>query len=348
MLCTREEPAKILVPSSVAEIQMPAKRGLSQSLIASTVVVVPAVAAAIGCVWRPDILAPLTLIPAWCWLPAGIVSIVTCWRLARRKTAVALSWLWIGFAFVYVEELPSILRLAQRPVVDRGAGVQQLRVVSMNCANSSQCLQDLQRVKPDLVLLQEAPGEDQLREIARGLFGEKGGALAGGDTAILARGTLTPGFVDRRAGFVTGRVSFAEGVELECASVRLSPPVSRLDFWTADFWREHRNLRNRHRRELRQFLERLREHRSPRPLVVGGDFNMTPLDPALDTLKPLLVDAFPRNGRGWGATGTNDWPLFRVDQIWTESRLSIGGVRAEKTVSSDHRMVIGEISVRDR
>jgi endonuclease/exonuclease/phosphatase (EEP) superfamily protein YafD len=76
------------------------------------------------------------------------------------------------------------------------------------------------------------------------------------------------------------------------------------------------------------------------PVLVGGDFNTTGLDTALDALRPTLTDAFAGHGTGWGATGTNDWPLFRVDQIWTDARLVPTRVYAEKTTSSDHRMVI--------
>ena len=75
-------------------------------------------------------------------------------------------------------------------------------------------------------------------------------------------------------------------------------------------------------------------------LVIGGDFNTTGLDRALDELQPQLADAFAGSGFGWGATGTNDWPLFRVDQIWTNTGLISVRVLAEKTDCSDHHFAV--------
>ena len=200
------------------------------------------------------------------------------------------------------------------------------------------------RVKPDVVLLQESPGHDALATIARNLFGDEGSFVAGGDTAILARGAIKPLFVDRGAHFIVGRVKFKDGRELDCVSLRLAPPPSRLDFWTLGFWSEHREMRHRHRRQLRQVVAQLHEIAS-QSLVIGGDFNTTGLDRALDELRPQLNDAFDGSGTGWGATGTNDWPLFRVDQIWTNTGLIPVSVLAEKTDCSDHRMVLCDVRV---
>jgi hypothetical protein len=77
-------------------------------------------------------------------------------------------------------------------------------------------------------------------------------------------------------------------------------------------------------------------------VVIGGDFNTLPLDTALGELRPQVADSFATRGVGWGATGTKDWPLFRVDQIWSNARLAPIQAFARKTAHSDHRMVICE------
>ena len=179
------------------------------------------------------------------------------------------------------------------------------------------------------------------------LFGDAGSFLAGGDTAILVRGQIQRQFVDQSAHFVAATVVFEDSRKLSCLSLRLAPPSSRLDFWSPGFWLDHRDMRNKHRRQLRQIMFQVRAM-SPNPaLLVGGDFNTTPLDPALDELRPQLTDAFDRSGNGWGATGTNDWPLFRVDQVWTNSRLVPIRVTAEKTNYSDHRMAVCDAVLLD-
>lgn len=80
-----------------------------------------------------------------------------------------------------------------------------------------------------------------------------------------------------------------------------------------------------------------------RPVIVGGDFNAPPDDAALFPLRKRLFDTFRKSGRGWGNTGTNAYPLFRVDQIWASQHFRPESVRAQKTIHSDHRMVICDL-----
>lgn len=304
--------------------------------------------AAVSCIWRPDALAALTLIPAWCWLVAGLVSTLPAWRLRHRRVAGTLVVLWIAFAVGWVEELSSVVRLVTVAVRSRAFPESPgLRIVTLNCDSNERCIADLQRVKPDVVLLQEAPGKQALTKMTDELFGEVGSFVAGGDTAILARGAIRESFVDRSKHYVVGSVVLLDGREFRCVSLRLAPPPSRLDFWNGGFWSDHRALRNLHRRQLRQIMTHVHERVGSPPLVVGGDFNTVGLDRALDELRPKLTDAFDGRGTGWGATGTNDWPLFRVDQIWSDSGLVPIQVFAKKTTSSDHRLVVCDAVLKD-
>lgn len=295
------------------------------------------------CVWRPDPLAALTLVPAWCWLAAGVASAFVVWRLEFRRQAAWLLAIWVCFAVGWVEETRSLSRsIASKLRPKEIETVRGLRIVSLNCAGMARCIDDLRRVKPDVVLLQEAPGDDELARIARELYGDTGGCLAGGDTAILARGGVAPVFVDRQAHYVAAQVTLAAGPVLTCVSLRLSPPVARLDFWDRAFWKDHELLRMQHRRELREIDALLRDLKA-RATIVGGDFNTTPLDPALDELRSAGSDAFLSTGTGWGATGSNDWPLFRVDQIWLPRRMHARRTWTIRTRTSDHRMVVCDL-----
>lgn len=301
-----------------------------------------------ACIWRPDVLAALTLIPAWCWLLAGLISTAPAWRTRKRRMACALTILWFVFAIGWVEELNSLVRgfvvKVRSTTIPAG---RPLRIVSLNCDGNLRCLSDLQRVNPDVLLIQEAPGKEGLANMSTQLFGDAGSSLAGGDTAIVSRGRIQPQFADRSAHYLAGTVVFEDGRSLECVSLRLAPPPSRLDFWSAGFWAGHRDMRHLHRRQLRQVSVQVTGKPASPALLVAGDFNTTPLDRALDELQPYLADAFDRKGLGWGATGTNDWPLFRVDQIWTNSGLTVVRVAAEKTRYSDHRMVVCDAVLQD-
>jgi hypothetical protein len=299
---------------------------------------------AVACIWRPNAIAALTLIPAWCFLLVGALPTIVTWRMGFRRIAAVFAIHWLMFGIGWVEELRSLARLTlPKSRGTRARDVQPLRIISLNCAGNPKCVADLMQVDPDVVLLQEAPADEQLVIIARELFGDAAGLLAGGDTAILTRGRIDGQFIDRAGHFVVGVVKLNDGRRVKCVSLRLDPPISRLDFWNRGFWSDHRELRDRHRNQLRQVLMAVGKELSTAPAVIGGDFNTVPLDRALDQLRPQLSDAFTSVGRGWGATGTNDWPLFRVDQIWTNSKMAPSFVESKKTISSDHRMVICEM-----
>ncbi len=297
--------------------------------------------AIVACIWRPDQLAALTLVPPWCWLVAGLASTLLVWRIGQIQIAVTLVALWMVFACGWVEELPSLARLAgaKLPWTETPAG-QPLRIVSLNCAGSERCLADLQLASADVILLQEAPGREALARMAAALFGEEGEFCTAGDVAILARGKFSDQFQDQGGAFVGASAHLSDGRQVQCVSLRLAPPPSRLDPWTSGFWAEHRQLRQLHRRQLAQLMLAFAARPDGSAVVIGGDFNTMPLDTAMRELGPQLTDCFVRSGVGWGSTGTNDSPLFRVDQLWSNSRLAPIRTFARKTAHSDHRMVI--------
>jgi len=312
-------------------------------LIVDVLTMTPVVAVGVARFWSPDLLAALILIPAWCWLVPGITSIIVAKRVGRRKLVKLLAWFWFLFALGAVEETRSLLNF------ETSRRDNLIRVVSLNCANTPRCVSDLRSVDPDIVLLQEAPGDTHVAEMARALFGETASYLCGGDTAILARGSIEPKHVGRAGHFVAGTVMHSTGQVIDCISLRLSPPPPHVEFWSSIFWASHRDCRVEHRRELEAVAasaDQMRQAAAGRPFVLGGDFNTTPGDRALAELRPVFRDAFLKSGAGIGGTGTNDWPLFRVDQIWTPARARPVRTWAVKTAWSDHRMVVCEILVR--
>lgn len=330
---------KSLVSPSFREAKGDTRAELRCAIIYA-IAVVPVVAVLVARGWSPDILAALILIPPWCWLLVGMGSLTVVFRAGRKRLAWLLILFWGLFAVTAVEQFPGLLRLAMTR--SRAAG--EIRIVSLNCSNTPKCLADLHAVSPDLVLLQEAPGEDDAVQMARELFGPAGSVLFGGDTAILARGSIEPRHVDRAGQFVSGTVTLSGGGPLECISLRLSPPSPNVEFWTPAFWTSHRDCRVEHRRQLRAIADQIGPiARADAPFVIGGDFNTTPGDRSLLELPAAFRDAFRSSGVGLGGTGTNDWPLFRVDQIWLNGKLRPARTLAVKTIWSDHRMVVCDV-----
>ena len=294
--------------------------------------------------WQPDWLAPVTLVPAWCWLvPAFALTAYGSSRRHKLSSLVVLA-LWTAYAVVLVEEARSLVRGTKWPTAEwkaareRGHGI---RVVSLNCAANSRAAAEVAKWEPHIVLLQESPSREHLARLSRELFGADGTFLSGGDTSIVARGQIRPRHVDRSSHFVHATVVLSTALKADVISVRLNPPVFRLDFWMPGFWIDHRNNRIRHRRQILDIMRRIQT--IPTHLIVGGDFNAPPGDAALAPLEERLCDTFRKAGHGWGNTGTNRFPLFRVDQIWVSQHFRAESVTAQKTIYSDHRMVVCDL-----
>lgn len=302
-----------------------------------------------ACYWfQPDWLAAVTLVPPWFWLLPGLVLVRLGYRRDQRRRSAVVLVLWLFFAGVFIEEWRSLVRFESAPTAEwiaaRGQG-RAIRVVSLNCClGSVKAAAEVAAYEPNIVLLQESPGREAVEELGRELFGEGGRVFWGCDTSILARGRVEPRPGDPSLPFVHGVVTLPSGMEVDVVSLRLSPPVSRLDLWSPGFWRAHRDNRVKHRERIREVMDAIEESRATY-VIVGGDFNAPAGDGAMTLLRSRLYDTFCRAGRGWGNTGTNEFPLFRVDQIWASRGLRAESVRARRTVHSDHRMVVCDLVV---
>ena len=296
-------------------------------------------AAIVALLVQPDWLAPLTLVPPWCWPLIGLMATIVTRRWSRRRVAVGLFGFWMLFAFVWVDEtwaLPRAWNGLQTSASDSNR--RMLRIISFNCDSQRSAIDDLTALTPDVVLLQESPGKEELARWTRTLFGEEGEFATCGDVSILARGKVRAKTLVSGASNLLAAVTFADGFDLDCVSLRLTPPPARLDFWSAGFWNEHRQTRETHRRQLHEIASRLDIDWTR--TVIGGDFNTTPHDRVLQKISTRVTDSFRSAGRGWGATGTNSYPLFRVDQIWTNFGRRAVDVRSVKSNASDHRLVV--------
>ena len=306
------------------------------------------------CYWAKfDACAVVTLVPGWWWaLPGIALAGWACWRSARRIGLLA-GGLWIAFAVLAADTPVSVLRgfVHPRPSADRPGGV--IRVVTLNCA--SHTADEIEALAPDIVLLQESPGKRQVEELAERLFHEEAGVLWGADTSLIARGTIVPGktpktarggFSENRIGaFVQARVRLPGNLEVHVVSLRLRPAPLRDDLWNPACWKQHADYRRQRRKQLQVIVRELAGLQSNVPIICGGDFNAPPSDAVFALLRPKLSDAFSDRGLGWGATLTNDWPIWRFDQVWHSEHFRTAAAVAAKTRHSDHRMVVCDLLI---
>jgi endonuclease/exonuclease/phosphatase (EEP) superfamily protein YafD len=307
------------------------------------------------CYWRrPDSCALITLYPAWSWFLIGIALVLISWQRRSTRALVAVALLWFGFLLLFAEEPRSLLRgiggrsSEWRAAQQRCEGV---RVVSMNCAGGSEAAAaEAMRQQADVILLQESPPAETVRQLADDAMGQDAAVVSGLDCTIVVRGGAEeiplPTEVSRFA--TRARVTTATGVEADVISLRLLPPVLSLNIFSPDCWRSQRANRRARREQIALIATELDDAPSETPLILGGDFNAPAGDGALSAARGRLRDSFPEGGAGWGNTATNDFPLLRFDRVWVDEHWRVVRVTARKTQHSDHRMVVCDLIFEPR
>jgi hypothetical protein len=302
------------------------------------------------CYWRrPDSCALITLYPAWGWFPLGIALLLLSWQRSGRRAVMAVAVLWFVFLLLFAEEPRSLLRAMGDSSTEWRAARQRgdaVRVVSLNCAGGSEAAaEEAMRQKADVILLQESPPAETLRQLADDAMGADAAVVCGFECVIVVDGQAEeiplPTEVSRFA--VRARVITSMGVEADVISLRLLPPVLSFNVFSPTCWQSQRVNRTARREQIALTAAEVGDSTAELPLILGGDFNAPGGDGALRALPARLRDAFREAGAGWGNTATNDFPLLRFDQVWVSKHWRVTRVTARKTQHSDHRMVVCDL-----
>lgn len=280
--------------------------------------------------WRADWYAVLTIWPVWVWLLPMFFLVRLGWQRSRRWWGWALVGVAVAGALAVMEEPRSLLRTS------RGPGT--IRVVSLNCAGNDDAAREVVADNPDIVLLQESPSQPALAALARALHGT---LIYTPDRSLIARGEVTrvPLPITVRAVRATVRLPGKFSGEVVC--LRLSPHPLGANFWSPELWRLHAAAMREQREELRAVVSGLP---ADAPLIVGGDFNAPVRDPVYHAMPAGLRDSFREAGIGWGDTLLNVFPIWRIDQVWISRHFRATAVVARKTIYSDHRRVVCELT----
>ena len=295
-----------------------------------------------------DGVAAVRFYPSWGWVVLGIF-LALVGRGAGKWWSVLVIFGWAIFAGFFVVEAESLVRgwLAgdERYVAfQRNEAV--IRVISLNCAGGQLvAAEEVLGYEPDVVLLQEAPGREAVEALAAGLFGELGEVVWNSDTVIVARGEIEEKAFDhvKEVSMTQAYIKLFSGKEVEVMCVHLLPPASGINLFSQRVWREHKADRQKRREQVEKIVEQVEKVEGEVPIIVGGDFNVAGGDESLSGLGGLLRDGFDEGGFGWGNTAINEFPLWRVDQVWISKDLAAKAVYTVKTKYSDHRMVIADL-----
>ena len=204
----------------------------------------------------------------------------------------------------------------------------------------------IEREQPDVVALQEWPGNQSLPE---SLLGKAWnvvrieGLVLASRWPIVEKETMASPLGYKRTLGVRGELQLKSG-RVQLFVLHLSTPRDGLEAVLAHGWDGLPALEEvTVNREIEAAAVGKWLGTSTESLVVAGDFNMTPESVIYQTQFGHLQNAFSVAGLGWGATKFTRYHSARIDHIlanaeWRFARCTIG-----PDVGSDHRPVIADL-----
>lgn len=281
--------------------------------------------------WPTDVLYAITIWPPFVW--TGLAFVLTLAGLRRHPSLAQMFLLagWMAFWIGFGEE-----RLWLPIRIFAPSASEAKSVVSLNCAGGLvEAAAEAFKGRPSVILLQESPSSKELDKLAKAELGPDASLMSGPDASIIVVGSLHPIPLPRGTNNFAAGIAKLNGIEpILVVSLRLQPPIFRLDYWSPECWRAYADNRANRVQELAVIIRFLKSQKLDyRWVIIGGDFN-TPPDKVVfaelgEWLKPVTANS--------GYTATNEFPMARIDQIW--SNLPGFYSIAEQTQNSDHRKV---------
>lgn len=294
--------------------------------------------------------ALITILPPWFWAAPGVLLVPLSRRRGAWRNLLGPLVAWAIFLLVFCEEprvVLTVLRAWPNPAwthaVEGGRGI---RVVSINTGGGDMdAVREALALHPDLLVISESPGDAPLRAEL-----EKRGGMTlvhGAEVSIVARGEVRPIEVDKAARWLMNAAEVKLG-ELRVGIVGVHLPAPRFSFriWSLADWREVASSQTSRTAAMTTVMSNVEKMDGAMMLVVAGDFNAPAGDAIYRLLPSGLQDSWPAAGIGLGNTMINDMPVVRIDQVWVDRRLRCDATVARKTVSSDHRAVVADVSMR--
>jgi len=265
---------------------------------------------------RPAGWDPITIWPFVFWAWVGVVFGLASLSRRAKPRSVLVAAVWVIGLLAITEEPRALLRSighrGETEWQDARAEGRALRVVSLNCAGGRlDAAREALAQEPDIVLLQERPGMEELEDVFRESDGWQGTASL--DTAVLVRGELEalPIATRERVFLCLTRVRpgcLEPPQELVVASIHLNLPATRADIWRPSTWRAAEETRQVRVGQMAGVASHAAKAEG-RPMIFGGDFNTPGGDSLFRPLRTHLRDAFAEAGIGWPDTMVNDTPV---------------------------------------
>lgn len=224
----------------------------------------------------------------------------------------------------------------------------------------------ISRHDPDILFLQEfihrSSPKSYIDHLTKNtnlkhFFGKKSGPLA-----ILSRYPLENEkieyFENRSNGFQYADLNYGDqtfrvfNIHLQTNAVSgiADKVASEGDIKEKETWLNIKGMMGRYRRSARYRASQAESvkqviAKSPYPVIIGGDFNDTPMSYTYHHLSQNLTDTFKEKGRGLGTTYAGSIPALRIDYILTSSSFRTLEHQIIRKSFSDHYPVISRISI---
>gem|GEM_PF-3198598 len=288
----------------------------------------------------------LTIWPPVLWL-FGLIPLAILSSAPSVKRFTAVVWLAVLLFIIVTHEVRPMLRALIPSSQARG----ELRVVSWNVGGTldmAAAIRDLRTLEPDICMLQEYQG--QLSPKDRETFGTVWPhAVQTGELVILSRHPFRLLPAESVGPWSDPQLAMVdiEGRRLLIGNVRLMLPSLVLNPWEKkdrDVLTQCNAVRIGQFPKLAALIANTDGRERPDAILLGGDFNTAGHAWSLGPLRTMLKDVWPVAGRGWGGTCTTEYPVARIDALYTSSMLV--PVRAEvgSFLRSDHRPLVADFS----
>lgn len=300
---------------------------------------------------RWDSMTAITIIPIWAWAGAGMAACIISWIAFRGLPSVIVFCIWLVAGIGFSEETHGLVRELIYSIDRKPAPAEdsQLRVVNLNAAHSSDALRKAFSYNPDIIIVQDAPEETIVADLANEEFGVERAFVVAAGQAIIGRGELMASMVEDNGRAIHARLKLEDEFIIDLTSVDFEPSLPSPYLWRAATWKELTERRISNRRLLRKSLGENQITRSSTARLISGAFNTPPGD---DVFRPLesndLIDTFSVSGTGWGNTFPSNYPALRFDQIWSSPNLVPYKTTTRRISDSSHRMVISEFELPER
>ncbi|MCB0826907.1 MAG: endonuclease/exonuclease/phosphatase family protein [Armatimonadetes bacterium] len=275
--------------------------------------------------------AVITVFPSWSWCILGWLFTISIplksWG-KNLKLAFLLSLVVLLFTS---EEIYAPVRW----VMALGSKASEAPyMVSLNCAGGSvAAAQEAVDTKAEFIFLQESPSEAELIKIGK----PQGYAVYWGvDGSILSKQSLSNVRLQKEMDYTS-----IKSDQIALTSIRLEPPIFRLDVWNPENWRVQRDRLIARRARFAEIIEVARSKGVP--TFIAGDFNAAPTQTSSRRIANAW-DIGDAHSLGWGGTAVNEFPFVRIDRIWRldakPDSIRTNQIKVRRTENSDHRMVL--------